>query len=222
MSSRAAREGRRGRAPILPGLVSRTDPAATDAAAGLDRTGPAAEPSGPPTADPPIGPEPRVIPDSPDRNDGPVVIPIGPRAEWTIDSVLDGLSSDARLRIETRVDVVAALPSSVLPHCSAPVFSRRVKDRIRLERSPSSARSSDRGPARRRAAWPTFGAARTDERPSRAAPSRARGNTASRDPHPRRLHQCPGVSGQPLPPHRPSLSSPGEGCRVPQRYSAPG
>jgi hypothetical protein len=67
---------------------------ATDPAPALDLTEPAAEPSVPPTAVPPIGPEPRVIPDGTDRPDGVTAVPIGLRTDRAIDSVLDELAAE--------------------------------------------------------------------------------------------------------------------------------
>ncbi len=77
-------------------------------------------------------------------------------------------------------------------HASGPYINPRVKDRACRFRSVSSSiRSGDRRPARPHATWQPAWATGTNERLSPyAAPSQARGNAASRDPHPRKPRQC--------------------------------
>jgi streptogramin lyase len=77
------------------GRVIRIDPEATDLSLALDVSEPIAEPPGLPATNPPIDPEPRAIPEGPDRTDGPAAIPVGSPAGRVIDAALDELTSAA-------------------------------------------------------------------------------------------------------------------------------
>ncbi len=76
-------------------MLKSPDLEATDPAPALELTGPAAEPSARPAAEPPVGAEPRAIPDGTDRADGPAAIPVGSPAGSVIEAALDELTSAA-------------------------------------------------------------------------------------------------------------------------------